>query len=92
MWPLDEGYLHPKELQPLAAATVEELVAKQHKVLWAAVADGATGQWVSAADARFLPPIDSRLLAHGRPSALLIDVARQAGLLVVDVPAVIYQV
>ena len=86
VWPPVASTLHPKELHPVAAATVSDLIMKQKKVFWAAAShSGEGGQWVSAADACFL--------ARGaKPSPLLVDVATRAGLFITDVPANIYEV
>lgn len=79
-------YMDPKELNPVAPATVSCLL-KGSKVLW--VADtwgGGAGHWVSPSDACFLGVTDP-------PSSLVAAVGRRAGLLIPgDLPEAIFKV
>lgn len=89
MWPPLSSTLHPKELHPVIAATISCLVKNNGRVVWSPAPDqpdgSKAGQWVTITDACFMS-------ATGRLSKALINVGRQAGLHVVDMPEAIFQV
>ena len=76
-------------MHPVIAATISCLLNDKGKVVWSSAADqlngSKSGQWVTVTDACFISAVD-------RPSKPLMNVGRQAGLLVVDVPGQILQV
>ncbi len=79
----------PKEMHPVIAATVSCLLNDNGRVVWSPAADqlngSKSGQWVTVTDACFIS-------AANRPSKPLMNVGRQAGLHMVDVPRQILQV
>ncbi len=81
--------LHPKELHPVIAATISCVVNNNGRVMWSPAADqpdgSKAGQWVTVTDACFVSAMD-------RPSQPLMNVGRQAGLHVVDIPGPSLQV
>lgn len=85
LWPSLRN-LQPYELHPLVDATSSSIVGQNSKVLWVPKADcqnKASGQWVSAEQACFI---------SGNVQPTVANVARRAGMLLVDAPVVIYQV
>ena len=103
LWPKAHSF-QPKLLDSVTAATVACLVSSQHKVLWVPTADHTPksrsslfsyflnptpGKWVAVGDASFL---ESLLLFGIAPSAVVINVARRAGLCIPDIPDHVSQV
>ena len=89
-WPTAYSF-QPRLLDSVTSATVEQLVVKRCKVLWVPAADvssqsyimsyvSGSGKWVEPAKACLVQPSDHKA------SAVIINVARRAGLHVPDVP------
>ena len=89
LWPPRTSTLHPKELRPVRSATFSCLHKNNSRILWSPTADlaegGKDGQWVTVTEACFMSASD-------RPNQLVINVARRAGLHIVQVPMSIQQV
>lgn len=84
LWPPAFNF-DPKELAPVAAATISCLVKNNSKVLWVpSEREGSRGQWFSASEACYL--------GATKPNAKLLEVGRRAGLLIPDAPATMCQV
>lgn len=73
----------------MVAATFSCIISQNSKVLWVPQADchaEDSGQWVSADQACFVSG------SSDKPSATVANVARRAGVLLVEAPVALYQV
>ena len=95
LWPTAHSF-QPRLLDSVTSETVEQLVDHRCKVLWAFAADvssrssimsyvSGSGKWVAPSEACLVQPSDQ--LA----SAVIINVARRAGLHIPDVPAHVFK-
>lgn len=91
LWPSVHN-LHPFEVHPVVRATFSCIVSQNSKVLWVPAADSTAkhkGQRVSAQDACFVGTGAGQPRQH---KAEIVNVARRAGLLLVDALVDIFQV
>ncbi len=78
--------LQPKLLASAAAATVGFMMTSDSKILWVPKSDrnpNATGKWVPASEACFLP---KKMKASEEALSCIVSVGRRAGLQIPEMP------